>query len=89
MPTEYKVEDQTSLERLTLTQFLAHEKTKSSLTVYLRKNIIERFSGTLKFLVSADGEAYGYLPHAFVSDHEEADSLMIHHIMQAEQILIR
>ena len=75
-PRDFKVNDETSLEGVTLQQFLAHENTKKSLTVY------NGVSGVGNFLVSANGETRGNLQNDSFNGHKEADTLIIHHIIK-------
>ena len=88
--TYYAVNESTSLVNVTMMQYLAHEKTKQELGVFLAKNFIETYKDRKEIFVTAytsDG-VYTSATHANVEgevvpiaglmmNHDEADTMLI------------
>ena len=84
-PINFRIEDKTNIQKISMTKFLSSERTKQSLTEYLTKKAIDHFEKkpSLKFLVSANGEAVGNIDCYRSNNHEEGDTLLVWHAILA------
>jgi len=84
-PVQYKIHDDTRIKHVTMKKFLSHDKTKSDLTDYLAMKVIMYNKDSPKLIVvSASGCTRSNSNIAFENNnHEEADTLLIHHAVLA------
>ena len=84
---QYQVRDDTNIKHIPLSRFLSHDKTKSDLTEYLAKTILEYNQGSSKLIISsASGLTRSNKDLVFVeNNHEEADTLLIYQAVLASQ----
>ena len=80
-PVKYRVNDETRIKHITLRRFLSHDQTKADLTLFLAGKIIDyNLSSSQRVVVSAGGKTWSNCGLTFKdNNHEEADTLMIHH----------
>ena len=84
---KYRIEGSTKIKG-TLKEFLAHNKTKSDFVTYLAEEAKKAFQDTsshtpFQYLVSADGKTQGNIESHNLNNHEEADTLMVLHAIEA------
>ena len=78
----YQVTDITSIEYVTLKQFLSHIETKQDLAVYLSNYVIKEFDAiNVKYTVTYDLQSESkidtYADEMKHHDHREADTLLV------------
>ena len=92
MEVRYKITNETNLVITTMKTFLSHIDTKQELTVYLAKKAIPKFSEIrMSYIVTYDTMSVTNIEYvAFgidVHDHEEADTLLISHVIEVSHRL--
>ena len=78
-PMQYQIQDETRIKHnsITMKRFLSHDKTKAALADYLAMKVLTYNTGSLKLVIAS---SLGYTSIEFEdNNHEEADTLMIHH----------
>ena len=92
MEVRYKITNETNLVNTTMKTFLSHIDAKQELTVYLAKKAIPKFSEVrMSYIVTYDTMSVTNIEYvAFgidVHDHEEADTLLISHVIEVSHRL--
>ena len=86
-PIPYQIKDDTSIKNIPMSRLLSHDQTKADLTEYLASKTIEYSQESPKLVIaSAAGhtESNSGL-HFDDNNHEEADTLLIHHAVLASR----
>ena len=81
-PRDFKIEGKTKIDKVSLIELLASEKTKRSLTEFLMNKVVEYLKGReVDFVVAGNMETItsinGNVTNS-VNNHEEADTLLLH-----------
>ncbi|KAJ8353332.1 hypothetical protein SKAU_G00208990 [Synaphobranchus kaupii] len=86
-PIQYQIRDDTNIKNIPMSRLLSHDQTKADLTEYLASKTIEYSKESPKLVIaSAAGhtESNSQL-HFEGNNHEEADTLLIHHAVLASR----
>ncbi|KAJ8358104.1 hypothetical protein AAFF_G00034000 [Aldrovandia affinis] len=86
-PIQYQIRDDTNIKNIPMSRLLSHDQTKADLTEYLASKTVEYSKDSPKLVIaSAAGhtESNSQL-HFEGNNHEEADTLLIHHAVLASR----
>ena len=80
-PVQYHIHDETRIKHITMKRFLSHDKTKADLADYLAMKVLSYNTDSPKLVITSSS---GYTRsngsiECEDNNHEEADTLMIHH----------
>ena len=83
IPVQYHIHDETRIKHITMKRFLSHDKTKADLADYLAMRVLSYNTDSPKLVItSSSGYTRSNGSIEFEdNNHEEADTLMIHHSM--------
>ena len=82
-PVQYHIHDETRIKHITMKRFLSHDKTKADLADYLAMKVLSYNTDSPKLVItSSSGYTRSNGSIEFEdNNHEEADTLMIHHAL--------
>ena len=86
-PIQYQIRDDTNIKNIPMSRLLSHDQTKADLTEYLASKTVEYSKESPKLVIaSAAGHTESNSQLDFEgNNHEEADTLLIHHAVLASR----